>query len=115
MSFCSARGALMTHERSPLSRVRVLLADGHSAMLNRVAELLSREYEVVGAVHDGQALIEAAAATCPDVIVTDISMPILCGIEAAHLLRKTGSKAKIIFLSVHEDPDYISASFEAGA
>lgn len=105
----------MIHERSPLSRVRVLLADDHAAMLDRVVELLSCEYEVVGAVHDGQALIEAAAATCPDVIVTDISMPILSGIEAAHLLRKTGSKAKIIFLSVHEDQDYISASFEAGA
>jgi DNA-binding NarL/FixJ family response regulator len=84
-------------------------------MLNRVVELLSGEYEVVGAVRDGQALIEAAAATCPDVIVADISMPILTGIEAANLLCKTGSTAKIVFLSVHEDPDYISASLEAGA
>ena len=95
--------------------VRILLADDHSEMLNRVVELLSLEYEVVGAVHDGQALIEAAAVTTPDVIITDVSMPILSGIEAAQQLRKSGSNAKIIFLSVHEDPDYISASLNAGA
>ncbi|MCM3902370.1 MAG: response regulator transcription factor, partial [Pyrinomonadaceae bacterium] len=102
-------------ERSPMSRVRVLLADDHSAMLDRIVEWLSREYEVVGAVCDGQTLLEAAAATNPDVIVSDVSMPIVNGIEAAQQLRKRGSKAKIIFLSVHEDPDYISASLEAGA
>ena len=65
-------------------------------MLDRVVELLSREYEVVGAVCDGQTLLEAAAATNPDVIVSDVSMPIVNGIEAAQQLRKRGSKAKII-------------------
>ncbi len=109
------RLSVATPERFTLSRVRVLLADDHSAMLDRVVELLSHEYEIVGAVRDGQALIEAAAATNPDVIVTDISMPIFSGIEAAQQLSKSGSKAKIIFLSVHEDRDYISASLEAGA
>jgi len=90
------------------------LADDHSAMLDRVVELLSREFEVVGAVCDGQALLDAAAATNPDVIVSDVSMPIFSGIEVAQLLKKHGSKAKIIFLSVHEDPDFIKASVEAG-
>ncbi len=115
MASGSARGVLTTRERSPLSRVRVLLADDHSAMLRRIVELLTPEFEVIGAVCDGQALIEAAAATNPDVIISDISMPILSGIEAAQQLSKSGSKAKIVFLSVHEDPDYISASLAVGA
>jgi len=84
-------------------------------MLRRIVELLTPEFEVIGAVCDGQALIEAAAATNPDVIISDISMPILSGIEAAQQLSKSGSKAKIVFLSVHEDPDYISASLAVGA
>ncbi len=112
---CSVPGVESAQEMSPRSRARVLVADDHSAMLDRVVELLSREYEVVGAVRDGQALIQAAAATNPDVIVSDVCMPVLSGIEAAEQLSKSGSMAKIIFLSVHEDPDYVSASLEAGA
>lgn len=84
-------------------------------MLDHVVELLSGEFEVVGAVRDGQALVEAAALMNPDVIVSDISMPILSGIEAVQELSKTGSKAKVIFLSVHEDPDYITAAMKVGA
>ncbi len=98
-----------------LSRVTILLADDHPAMLDRVVELLSNEYEVVGTVRDGRALIEAAAMTNPDVIVSDISMPILSGIQAVKQLNENGSKAKVIFLSVNEDPDYITASLKAGA
>jgi DNA-binding NarL/FixJ family response regulator len=84
-------------------------------MLNMVVELLSCEYDVVGAVSDGHSLLEAAKATNPDVIISDISMPLLSGIEAAQQLTKCGTDAKIIFLTVHEDQDYIMASLEAGA
>ena len=98
-----------------MTRVRVLLADDHPAMLEHLVQLLQRNFEVVGTVRDGQALVEADAATHPDVIVSDISMPILSGLEAANYLKTTDSKAKIIFLTVHEDPDYVSAALDAGA
>jgi len=83
-------------------------------MLEHLVQMLQRHFEVVGTVHDGQALVEADASTHPDVIITDISMPILSGLEAANYLKSTDSKAKIIVLTVHEDPDYVSAALEAG-
>ena len=98
-----------------MARLRILLADDHTAIIDRVAQLLSTDYDVVGTARDGQSLIEAAAATEPDLIILDISMPILSGIEAATHLKKIGSKAKIIFLTVHEDPDYINTSLDTGA
>ena len=98
-----------------MSKVRILLADNHAAMLGKVIELLTPEYDVVGAVGDGQALLEAASSADPDVLILDISMPVLSGIEVAGRLKKTGSKAKVIFLTVHEDPDFVRASFAAGA
>ncbi len=102
-------------QRYVLSRVRVLLADDHSAVLKSIVRLLSRDYDVVGTVRDGRALLEAARAMEPDVLVLDISMPLITGIEAAKILKKTGSKAKIVFLTVHEDPDFVRAAREVGA
>jgi DNA-binding NarL/FixJ family response regulator len=104
-----------TNERNPLNRVRVLVADDHAAVLKRVVHLLSRHYEIVGTVRDGRALLEQVAATNPDVLVLDVSMPIVTGIEAACILRKKGVTAKIIFLTVHEDADFVRAAREAGA
>lgn len=77
--------------------------------------MLEPEFEVVGAVGDGSALVEAASKTKPDVCVIDISMPIISGIEAATRLKASGSTAKIIFLTVHEDPDFVQAALETGA
>jgi len=74
-------------------RVRILLADDHKEMLTRVVHLLQDEFEVVGAVNDGQALIEAAAKLRPDVVILDISMPIMNGLEAAHRLKEAGCEA----------------------
>jgi DNA-binding NarL/FixJ family response regulator len=98
-----------------LSRIRVLLADDHKAILDRVAKLLEPEFEVVGKVSDGRALLEASARLEPDVLVLDISMPVLSGLDAARELQRTGSRAKIIFLTVHEEPEYVRGSFETGA
>ena len=98
-----------------LTRIRVLLADDHKAILDRVATLLEPEFEVVGKVSDGQALLEASARLEPDVLVLDISMPVLSGLDAARELRRTGSRAKIIFLTVHEEAEYVRGSFEMGA
>ena len=98
-----------------LSRIRVLLADDHKAILDHVAKLLEPEFEVVGMVSDGQALLAASARLKPDVLVLDISMPVLSGLDAARELQRTGSRAKIIFLTVHEEPEYVRGSFETGA
>ena len=98
-----------------MSRSRVLLADDHPAMLSKVRSWLEKDFEVVGAVEDGQALLSAAAELQPDVVILDITMPGLNGIEAAKQLRQAGSTAKIIFLTVHEDPDFRAAALFSGA
>lgn len=97
-----------------MSRTRILLAEDHAAMRDGVVRLLDPDFEVVGVVADGKSLLDAAARIRPEVIVADICMPALSGIEAAQRLRKTGSTAKILFLTVHEDPDFLRASLAAG-
>jgi DNA-binding NarL/FixJ family response regulator len=97
-----------------MKRVRVLLADDFCGFTDHVEDLLANTYKIVGKVSNGEALVEAAMRLTPDVIVTDISMPILNGIEAVVRLRQSGSSAKIIFLTVHSDPDFELACIEAG-
>ena len=94
---------------------RILLADDHPDMLKKVAQLLKGDFEVVAAVENGERLIEAAINLDPDLIVLDISMPVLNGIEAARCLKESGSQAKVIFLTMHEDPGFVTAAFSAGA
>ena len=77
--------------------------------------LLEPTYDVVGFVEDGQSLVQAAGKLQPDVIVTDISMPKLNGIEAADRLRESGSSSKIVFLTVHADPDFAQVALKTGA
>lgn len=96
-------------------QVRILLADDHTEMLTKVVHLLQDEFEVVGTVNDGQALLEAAATLRPDVVILDISMPVMNGLEAAHRLKEAGCEAKVIFLTVHEDPDFVHESLVQGA
>jgi DNA-binding NarL/FixJ family response regulator len=96
-------------------KVRILLADDQPMICEAVAKLLKPTYEIVASVADGQALIQAAVKMNPDVIVTDISMPVLNGIEAANKLRDAGSPSRIVFLTIHQDLDYIRACFAAGA
>lgn len=98
-----------------MARVRILLADDHKAMRERVVHLLEDEFEVLGALEDGQAVVNAALELKPDVCLIDISMPILNGIEVANELKQDGSTAKIIFLTIHEDPDFVQAALNTGA
>jgi DNA-binding NarL/FixJ family response regulator len=98
-----------------LTGLRVLLADDHKAMLERVKTLLDSQFEIIGAVDNGQALVDAAKKLNPDVLVVDISMPVLNGIDAVRQIRKSGGRARVIFLTVHEDPDMVPACFDAGA
>ena len=98
-----------------MALARVLLADDHAALLEKVGQLLDREFDVVGKVRDGQALLDAAERLKPDLVIVDISMPVMGGIEATHRLMEADSNARIVFLTVHEDPNFIREAFAAGA
>ncbi len=101
--------------RQELGRIRVLLADDHEAMLDRVARLLATECNVVGTVTDGQQALDAARELKPDVLVLDISMPVMTGIETARRLKEAGSETRIVFLTVHDDPGFAREALEVGA
>jgi len=98
-----------------VSRKRVLLADDHAAMLEEVRSLLDEEYEIVGAVENGQKLVEAASALKPDVIVSDISMPVMTGFEAVARIRELGLPSRIIFLTVQSSAPYLKKARALGA
>lgn len=98
-----------------MKRARILVAEDHKLMRNRVVRLLKSEFEVVGAVDSGQALLEEAARLKPDVCVLDISMPLVSGIEAAAQLKLSDSPTKVIFLTIHNDSDFVGAAFKSGA
>src|ERR1035441_7322113 len=93
---------------------RLLLADDHAAMLGKSVRLLEGEFEIVGTVANGLDLLVTAARLDPDVVVLDITMPGLDGIEAARRLQRAGCRAKLVFLTVHDDPDYVRAAMDAG-
>ena len=93
---------------------RILIADDHLGMLQKVTQLLEPEFDVVGMVSDGQALLTAVSELQPDVVILDISMPGINGIKAARQLKQTGSTAKHIFLTIHEDPDFLSKALSTG-
>jgi len=98
-----------------VARARILLADDHKEIRDRAVRLLEPEFEVVGAVSDGNALVRVYAQLKPDVCIIDISMPYLNGIEAAIKLRENGSEARIVFLTVNEDSDFVRAALKTGA
>ena len=93
----------------------MLLADDHSVMLDRVRVLLSSSFEVVGAVTNGLEMISAGIRLDPDVIVADITMPGLTGIEAAQQLREAGSRARFVFLTIHIEHEFVDACVSQGA
>jgi DNA-binding NarL/FixJ family response regulator len=99
----------------PLSRARVLLADDHALLLGAFEKLLAADCDVVGQVSDGRALVAAAESLKPDVIVLDISMPILNGLEAGRQIKQRTRDVKLVFLTMNEDPDLAAAAFRAGA
>ena len=94
---------------------RLLLADDHGLMLEGLTRLLSGEFEIVGTVVDGRSLIIEAERLRPDVVVLDIGMPELNGIEAARHLNKSLPASKIVFVTQQLDPAYVHAAFTAGA
>jgi DNA-binding NarL/FixJ family response regulator len=98
-----------------MKKPRVLLADDHPIVLEGLKNLLGGEFDIIGGVLDGRALVAQAATLHPDVIVADISMPQLNGIEAARQIKQTDKNIKIVFLTMHPDATYAADAFEAGA
>ncbi|MBP7829289.1 MAG: response regulator transcription factor [Kiritimatiellae bacterium] len=98
-----------------MSRPRVLLADDHGLLLEALRKLLEPACDVIGTVTDGRALVETALELKPDVIVADIGMPRLNGLEAGTQLQARLPAAKLIFLTVNEDPDIAAEAIRRGA
>ncbi len=96
-------------------RPRVLLADDHLAVVEGMKRLLFAAYELLPPVGDGQVLVEVAERTVPDVIIADISMPRVNGIEAARQITRRGLKSKIIVQSMHTEPEWAIQALAAGA
>lgn len=98
-----------------MALTRVLLADDNGALLADLCRELEEEFEIVGTATNGQDAVDAVLLLNPDVIVLDISMPLLSGIQAALLIRERNPRSKVLFLTIHESDEYISAAFSAGA
>jgi DNA-binding NarL/FixJ family response regulator len=98
-----------------MSKARVLLADDHLILAEGLRSLLEPEFEVVAVVADGREMVEAARKHRPDVIVADVTMPSLNGIEAAVQLRALGVESKVVFLTMHHDVAYARRAMQAGA
>ncbi len=98
-----------------MNRPRVLLADDHTMILAGLRSLLESDFDLVGTAEDGRALVEAATHLKPDVILMDISMPIMNGLEAARQLKRLVPQSKIIFLTMHGDVSYVKEAFRVGA
>ena len=98
-----------------MKRQRILLADDHTIIVEAFKALLEPEYDVVGSVSDGRALLEAAAKFKPDIAILDVAMPLLNGLDAARQLKKTMPEIKLIFLTMNQDPSLAAEAFRIGA
>src|ERR1700677_4992677 len=107
--------SLMATEGVAVDKIRVVLADDHREVIAKIRGVLGDEFEIIEAAENGNQAVIAVLALNPDIFVTDISMPVLNGLQAARRIQKTNSRVKIIFLTIHEDRDFIAAAFSAGA
>jgi DNA-binding NarL/FixJ family response regulator len=109
-----------THANVPtkehaVARARILVADDHEGIRQTVVQLLRREFDVLEPVNDGQSLVEAVDRLKPDLCVVDISMPVLSGIQAASILKRIKPPPKLIFLTIHDDEDFVREALNTGA
>jgi DNA-binding NarL/FixJ family response regulator len=98
-----------------VGRLRVLLAEDHELMADLLRRLLEADCEVVGIVGDGRSLVRAAEALAPEVIVSDITMPGIDGLEAARVILKRQPDARIVFVTVRDDPSVVREALSVGA
>src|SRR3954451_12231698 len=96
-------------------RPRVLVADDQPEIRERIADLLRPDFHLIAFAGDGQQAMDSALQLNPDIVLLDISMPVFNGLQVASRLQDNGSAAKIIFITIHRDPDVIEAAFLAGA
>jgi DNA-binding NarL/FixJ family response regulator len=105
----------LLHEMLAMNRPRVLLADDHRLLREAFGQLLEPTCEVVGTVADGRALLDMVPKLLPDIVILDIAMPLLNGMDAARQLKRLMPQVKVIFLTVSEDPDLAAEAFRCGA
>lgn len=98
-----------------MGKIRVLLADDHQPILAQVRLTLGEQFSVVGAVDNGRDAVDEVRRLDPDVLVIDISMPVLDGLQAVSQLRSVNRRTKVVFLTIHEDQEFVAAAFSAGA
>jgi DNA-binding NarL/FixJ family response regulator len=96
-------------------KIRILLADDHPFLLEGLRSLLEACFEIVGSATDGLCLLDLASTLQPDIVITDMSMPVMNGLEVTRRLHDAGSRIKIIFLTMHADADLVFEAFQAGA
>ena len=93
----------------------VIIADDHAAYLERIAKIIAKDFEIVAVASDGQRGVDASLKTPPDILLLDISMPGLDGFEVAREIRSRGLKSKVVFVTVHEEPDFMESAMHSGA
>lgn len=98
-----------------MSRARLLIADDHALMLDGLRRLLRREFDVLGTFEDGRALVQGTLSHNPDVVILDISMPQLNGLDAGAQIHKALPGVRLIFMSMHTEPEFVRDAFRAGA
>ena len=108
-------GTSIADKKPKMSVPSILLADDQEEMRRTVAQLLEGEFHIVGMAENGQRVLQMAPSLEPDLLVLDICMPLLSGIEAAIRLKEAGSLARVIFLTVHDDADFLEAARSVGA
>ena len=96
-------------------KTTILLADDHPPLVEAALTILKPHYDIVGVATDGDTLVSEAIRLCPDVVVSDITLPIVSGIEAIHRLRLSSSQAKVVFLTVHAEEGFLKACMAEGA
>jgi DNA-binding NarL/FixJ family response regulator len=97
-----------------MKKLRLIMADDHTLVVAGFRKLLESEFEILDVAEDGRSLVQAAERLQPDVILLDISMPVLNGIDAARQIRSRAPNSKLIFVTMHSNPDYVREAFRAG-
>jgi DNA-binding NarL/FixJ family response regulator len=98
-----------------VAALRILLADDYDEILATIRQELANEFEIIGTVSNGQDAVDAVLRFDPDVVVLDIAMPVLDGIQASSRIHESNGRTKILFLTIQENTEYVSAAFAAGA
>jgi len=98
-----------------MAPVRILLADDNDEVLGEIREEVGEEFEIIGTVSNGQDAVDAVLRFDPDVVVLDMAMPVMDGVQAALRIHESNARTKILFLTIQEKDEYVSAAFAAGA